>query len=171
MRALVLNASYEPIKIVSWQKAILLWFQGKVEVIEHHDVHVRSVNLSFQLPSVIILKRFVKTKKEIAIRFSRENVYLRDNYSCQYCDREFSTKELTLDHVLPVSLGGKKSWHNIVTACKACNQKKGNKTPEEAKMPLKKLPSTPRWLPKASLDLVPITAPTSWRIYFGLEVG
>jgi 5-methylcytosine-specific restriction endonuclease McrA len=160
----VLNASYEPIKVVGWQKAILLWFQGKVEVIEHYDQCVRSVSASFQLPSVIRLKSYVKKRQVPFVRFSRENVYLRDQQKCQYCDDFFQAKELTLDHVLPVSQGGRKSWTNVVTACKTCNQKKAARTPEQAGMPLKKAPKAPSWLPTHQVETRG-QIPETWRIY------
>ena len=130
---MVLNASYEPLKIVSWQKAVILWFQGKVEILEHHNAFASSVSQKFQLPSIIRLKSYVRIRNQNVVRFCRENIYKRDRYTCQYCEAAFPTRDLTLDHVLPVSKGGLKSWTNIVTACRDCNQKKGNKTPREAR--------------------------------------
>lgn len=161
----MLNSSYEPIKIISWQKAILLWFHDKVEVIEHHEVSVRSVSKSFRLPSVIRLKKYVRGHRLAMIRFSRENVYRRDNYACQYCHKPFSARELTLDHVLPVSRGGRKNWHNVVAACKTCNQRKANRTPEQANMPLKTLPGVPQWLPEVQFQIDWRTVPEEWRTY------
>ena len=84
-RSLLLNSSYEPMKVVSWQKAILLWFQGKVEIIEFHSIFARSVRSSFQVPSVMRLKTYVRPRSYGAIRFCRENVYIRDNFTCQEC--------------------------------------------------------------------------------------
>jgi 5-methylcytosine-specific restriction endonuclease McrA len=124
-----LNASYEPLKVVDWQKAMTLLFQGKVEVIEEHDVCVRTVKFTFKLPSILKLRNFVKTYNQNFIRFSRENIYIRDGHKCQYCSLKFSARHLTLDHVVPVVQGGEKSWENIVTACMSCNQKKGGRTP------------------------------------------
>jgi len=162
----VLNASYEPLKVVSWQKAFILWYQGKVDVLEHHNnAVVRSFKEAFKVPSVIRLKAYVRLNFQKRIRFCRENVYRRDDFICQYCREEFHPRELTLDHVFPVSKGGKKSWTNIVTACKTCNQRKGNKTPEEARMPLKKPPREPSWLPTLQLEIRIQTAPESWRDY------
>lgn len=162
---MVLNASYEPLKIVTWQKAIILWFQGKVEILEHHNAFASSVSQKFQLPSIIRLKSYVRIRNQNVVRFCRENIYKRDRHTCQYCEEIFSPKELTLDHVLPVSKGGQKSWTNIVTACRDCNQKKGNKTPREAEMPLVSRPSEPRWLQKLEVDISPDKAPVSWRVY------
>src|SRR5438874_11502089 len=97
-QALLLNASYEPLKVVNWQKAITLWCQGKVEVIAVHDREIRAVSVSFKLPSVIRLLRFVKIKRRFDyVPFSRANIYARDNHTCQYCGDQFPTSELTFD--------------------------------------------------------------------------
>ena len=136
-QALLLNASYEPLKVVNWQKAITLWCQGKVEVIADHDREIRAVSVSFKLPSVIRLLRFVKIRRRFDyVPFSRANIYARDNHTCQYCREAFSTPELTFDHVVPVAHGGRKDWENIVTCCVSCNRKKGGRTPAEAGMRL-----------------------------------
>jgi 5-methylcytosine-specific restriction endonuclease McrA len=127
--------------------------------------------LTFRIPSIIRLKTYVNTKKNPPIRFSRENIYIRDEHCCQYCKVRFHAKDLTLDHVVPVSLGGKKEWTNIVTACRACNQRKSNRTPVEAKMPLLKKPGVPRWLPQPDLRVTTISAPESWRMYLQFEAG
>lgn len=164
-RALVLNSSYEPLKIVSWQKAIILWFQDKVEILEHHDVFVSSVSQKFRLPSIIRLKTYVRIRNQNVVRFCRENIYKRDRYTCQYCFHVFPTRELTLDHVVPVSTGGPKSWTNIVSACRDCNQRKGNRTPHQANMPLKQKPTEPKWTQKVEVATVPDQAPPSWKIY------
>ncbi len=152
-RALVLNASYEPLRIISWQKALIMWFQEKVEVLEYHSAFVRSVTDSFKLPSVLKLKAYVKPKRIDGVRFCRENVYIRDAYTCQYCRIKFNYKDLTIDHVLPASQGGPKTWTNVVTACRSCNQVKANRTPEKAKMPLLKPPRAPSWLPVVEFSL------------------
>ena len=92
-QALLLNASYEPLKVVDWQKAITLWCQGKVEVIAVHDREIRAVTVSFKLPSVIRLLRFVKIKRRFDyVPFSRANIYTRDRHTCQYCNEVFPTR-------------------------------------------------------------------------------
>jgi 5-methylcytosine-specific restriction endonuclease McrA len=117
-QTLLLNATYEPLKVVHWQKAITLWCQGKVEIIAEHDREIRSVSFKLKLPSVIRLLRYVRIKKRFDyVPFSRANIYARDGYSCQYCAKSFPTQELTFDHVVPVSQGGRKDWENIVTCC------------------------------------------------------
>src|SRR5438046_1797309 len=107
-QTLLLNATYEPLKIVHWQKAITLMCQGKVEVVREYDREIHSVSISFRLPSVIRLLRFIKIKRRFDyVPFSRANIYARDDHKCQYCGDEFPTSELTFDHVLPVAQGGR----------------------------------------------------------------
>lgn len=165
----MLNSSYEPLKIVNWQKALILWFQGKVDILAHHPSFVRSISKSFQLPSVIRLRKYVRNQASNKIRFCRENIYLRDQYTCQYCYEKFPTKELTLDHILPVSQGGGKDWTNITTACRACNQKKGNRTPEQAHMPLLKKAEEPRWLPSLRFEIKKTSPPPDWALYLKVK--
>jgi len=163
--ALVLNATYEPLKVVNWQKAMVLLFQGKVEVVEEHDAYVHTVRFKFRLPSVLRLLSFVRTHSHSFIRFSRENIYIRDNYTCQYCSEQFSPRSLTMDHVIPAVQGGKKMWNNIVTACIKCNQKKGGRTPQQAGMKILKRPSEPAWLPKVTMKFTAEQAPQTWVTY------
>lgn len=167
--ALVLNASFEPIHIVSWQRAIQLLFQGKVEVIEEGEQEVRTVRMTIKVPAVLRLLQYVplKKKKQI-VRFSRSNIFLRDDHRCQYCSNRFLKSHLTLDHVVPIVQGGPKSWENIVTACKPCNQRKGGRTPQQAGMRLRRKPSHPVWLPTAHLQFGISRTPDRWRIYLKL---
>jgi 5-methylcytosine-specific restriction endonuclease McrA len=165
-QTLVLNSTFEPILVVSWQKAIQLLFQGKVEVIEESSHEVRTVRISIRIPAVLRLLKFVPTHRgHQLVRFSRMNVFLRDSHRCQYCGGKFNRNHLTLDHVIPVVQGGRKSWDNIVTACKPCNQKKGGKTPQQASMKLVRKPEEPHWLPRASFSLGITITPESWKIY------
>lgn len=167
VRTLLLNASYEPIKIVSWQKALILWFQDKVEIVEFHSSFARSARDRFQLPSILRLKRYVRTQSFYNVRFCRENVYLRDDYTCQYCSTRFAASDLTLDHVLPASKAGKKTWNNVVAACRPCNQRKSNRTPASANMPLLKEPKAPAWLPVVEFTLNLDRLPQAWLEYVG----
>lgn len=165
-RSLVLNSSYQPVKLVSWQKAMMLWFQDKVEVLEYHNsTFVRSARQNFQLPSVLRLKKYVSPRKSTRIKFSRENVYMRDNYTCQYCTKKFPLKELTLDHVVPASKMGRKDWTNVVTACRECNHRKANRTPLGANMPLLNEPKMPNWLPPMRQEFSLSHIPDSWEPY------
>ena len=147
-RVLLLNATYEPLQVVSWQKAMILWFQEKVDVLESHEVLIRSFRKDYSAPAVLRLRYYIKPKQFRRVRLSRENIFIRDNYECQYCGDEFPYKDLTLDHVMPVSRGGPKSWKNLVTACHKCNHKKGNRTPREAGMPLLSKPVPLKWTPQ-----------------------
>lgn len=170
-RSLLLNSSYEPMKVVSWQKALILWFQGKVEVLEYHNVFARSSRHSFQLPSVLRLKSYVRPRQYGAVRFCRENVYIRDNFTCQYCGHRHPPRHLTLDHVVPASKKGPKSWTNVVTACRDCNQRKANRTPQGANMPLLVEPQMPHWLPSPELDYNSAQMPGSWSQYLQFQAG
>jgi 5-methylcytosine-specific restriction endonuclease McrA len=146
METLVLSQSYEPVARVPWQRAVMLIFQGKVEVVEEYeDRFVRSVTVEIRMPSVIRFIRGLRKGKK-GVKFSRENVYLRDNCRCQYCGQKVSRPEATYDHVLPRAQGGRTCWENIVIACVACNQKKGNRTPEKAQMTLRATPVKPKKL-------------------------
>jgi 5-methylcytosine-specific restriction endonuclease McrA len=165
MRALVVNSSYQPVKLVSWQKALILWFQGKVEVLEYHEFSVRSASKAFKLPSVLRLHRYVSPMRATRLRFSRENIYLRDAFTCQYCAKRMSPKDLTLDHVVPASKLGRKDWTNVVTACRPCNHKKANRTPLGAGMHLLNEPRIPTWLPKPQPLLGGIEIPEAWQPY------
>ncbi|QDK36424.1 HNH endonuclease [Bdellovibrio sp. NC01] len=170
-RSLLLNASYEPMRIVTWQKALVLWFQDKVEILEYHSAFARSVSLRFKLPSVLRLKSYVRPRANHAVRFCRENVYIRDNYTCQYCGEKFSAKQLTLDHVVPASQNGPKNWTNVVSACRDCNQRKANRTPRTANMPLLTEPHTPSWLPTLQLEISEDHVPPDWAPYLRLKTG
>lgn len=158
-------------KIVCWQKAMILWFQGKVEVIEYHNIFARSALSAFQLPSVMRLKTYVRPRNYGMVRFTRENVYIRDNFTCQYCGEQHSSRALTLDHVVPASKKGPTSWTNVVTACRDCNQRKANRTPQTANMPLLNEPRIPSWLPTPDLDYNSNQMPGSWGQYLQDSAG
>jgi 5-methylcytosine-specific restriction endonuclease McrA len=136
-KVLVLNASYEPLNITSWRRAVVLLIKDKAESLEDMGKFVYS---DIPLPTVIRLRQYVRVPyAEIAL--TRKNLLHRDGHSCQYCG--FDGDALTLDHVMPRSRGGQDSWENIVVACMRCNVNKGNRTPKEAGMPLRKTPHKP----------------------------
>jgi len=171
-QTLVLNATYEPLRIVSWQKAMTLLFQGKVEVIAVYDREIRGVTVRVKLPSVLRLLRHVRMKRPFAdVPFSRANVYARDGHRCQYCRRRFGPSHLTFDHVTPVARGGHKGWDNIVTCCIPCNRRKGDRTPEEAGFDLMRKPRRPAALPSLTLSLGLNRAPESWRDYLFWDIS
>tara|TARA_R100001509_G_scaffold117195_1_gene71931 strand:+ start:339 stop:857 length:519 start_codon:yes stop_codon:yes gene_type:complete len=136
---LKLDSAYKPVGIVSWRDALVLVLTEKAYAVELYETYVRSARQIFQLPSVIALKRFVNVDFLRPV-CTRKNIVLRDNNTCQYCREVFSFDDLTMDHVIPKSQGGEKSWENIVASCRPCNQKKGNRTPEQAGMKLLKEP-------------------------------
>lgn len=131
--ALVLNAdfrplSYFPLSLWSWQDAIKAVVADRVQVLSEYDTIIRSPRQSMRLPSVIALKDYVSTVRRPA--FTRFNVFLRDRFCCQYCGQRFPTQELTFDHVMPRSRGGRTSWENVVTACQRCNLTKADHLPD-----------------------------------------
>ena len=137
-QTLVLNASYEPLNITTWRRAIILMLKGKAESLE--EDHSYLVHNKIKLPTVIRLRYYVKVPfREVAL--TRKNLLLRDNNTCQYCN--YRGKDLSIDHVIPRSRGGNDNWENVTTACLRCNIQKGNKTPDEANMPLKRNPYKP----------------------------
>lgn len=143
---LVLNIDFQPTGKVSWQRAITQWFKGRVEIIDsYEDRDIKSVTCSMKMPAVV--RELTRYKKKNAIRFSRENVYTRDKGRCQYCSVVLPRPKATYDHVIPREQGGKTKWDNIVIACYDCNQKKRNRTPEQARMRLLSVPSRPKSLP------------------------
>ncbi len=136
-KVLVLNASYEPLNICTWRRAVVLLMKGKAEQIEHNG---KLIYTNLPVPTVIRLRSYVKIPyKEISL--SRRNLLHRDGYTCQYCgDRRH---DLTIDHIIPRSKGGTDSWENVVAACLKCNVKKGDRTPKEANMALSTTPRRP----------------------------
>ncbi len=136
-KVLVLNASYEPLNITSWRRAIILLLKDKAEQVEHNG---RLIYDSIPLPTVIRLRHYVHVPyKEIPL--TRRNVLYRDSHQCQYCG--CYGEDLTIDHVIPRSRYGGDTWDNVVSACVRCNVKKGNRTPKEAGMPLIRPPRRP----------------------------
>lgn len=143
---LVLNATYEPLSIVSVKRAIVLLLKDKAELVEATESHLRSEKLSLPVPLVIRLLYFVRIPHRISLPVTRRTVLARDQYTCQYCQTQPPRKDLTIDHVVPRSRGGKTTWTNVVTACLKCNNQKGSRTPEEAGMVLRTRPARPRYL-------------------------
>tara|TARA_Y100000590_G_scaffold417822_1_gene517919 strand:+ start:465 stop:1019 length:555 start_codon:yes stop_codon:yes gene_type:complete len=168
--ALVLNAdfrplSYYPLSLCSWQDAIKSVFLERVFVIESYDLEVHSPTLSIKLPSVIALKDFVMPKRKPA--FTRFNVFLRDNFTCQYCLLKFPANELTFDHLVPRCMNGKTTWSNVVSACTSCNLKKGRRLLKYTDMRLSTLPKNPTSieLQNNGRNFPPNFLHESWRDY------
>ena len=141
--ALVLNAdyrplSYYPLSLWPWQDAIKAAFLDRVDIVAEYDEVVRSPSMCLKIPSVVVLKDFVKPRKRVA--FTRFNLFLRDEFLCQYCG---SKGDLTFDHVVPRAAGGITSWENVVAACAPCNLRKGSKSLRNAGLSLRKPPRQP----------------------------
>lgn len=146
METLILTQGYLPHRIVGWQKAITMYVTGKVELVETYDELIRPASPRLHMPAVVRLVEACRYHVP-KVRFSRANVLARDGFRCQYCGGQFLSKDLTFDHVVPRSQGGRTSWTNIVTACRPCNTHKGNRTPEQAGMTLLSRPTRPASLP------------------------
>jgi len=144
MQTLKLDSSYKPIGIIDSIDAFSLVYRGKAVLVESYDSKLNSGSRSFPEPSVIALTRFVDFRF-FKVGCTRRNIYQRDKNICQYCRVSFPLSKLTLDHVVPKSKGGGKSWNNLVASCKKCNQKKGNKFLKEAGMQLLKAPLKPKY--------------------------
>ena len=135
--ALVLNAdyrplSYFPLSLWSWQDAVRAIFRQSVVVVSEYERVVRSPTHEIRLPSVLALKEYIPSASRPA--FTRFNVFLRDEFCCQYCESKYKASELTFDHLVPRSRGGRTSWDNILTACQGCNLRKGSQLPQECGM-------------------------------------
>ena len=142
-KVLVLNMDYSPITICTVQRAFLLVFLEKADLIsKNQSMDLHTVSASYPMPSVIKLKRYINIPYR-GVMLSRDNIFKRDGYKCLYCG---SKKDLTLDHVLPKARGGKTTWNNLATACKTCNSKKGDFMPEEAEMKLPYRPFKPSYV-------------------------
>jgi 5-methylcytosine-specific restriction endonuclease McrA len=163
-RTLLLSQGYEPIKVISWRRAIALLTLGKVEVVEEYGDELRAVSLVIKMPAVVRLLRAFRRHRGV-VKFSRVNIAARDGYRCQYCAVKCKLGDLTYDHVLPRSRGGATSWDNIVSACVACNSRKANRTPMEAGMKLDKKPVQPAWMSAVIVTVSNQSVPDAWRDY------
>lgn len=180
-RCLVLNGDYSPLGIIDWKKA-MIWsakysYESKrtIEILDFYkDDYINCVNKKVPIPAVIRTVRYFKLQHHL-VNFSRKNLFIRDNYTCQYCAQKGPIESLTYDHVIPKSIwdyrsGSPTCWTNIVTSCVRCNRKKGNKTPKQANMPLIALPT----IPNKSLKYLPVVGmllriredvPEEWKLY------
>lgn len=140
---LVLNQDYSPLTICSVQRAFLLVFLKKAELLNSvKERELRSISHAYPFPSVIMINRYINIPYK-GVVLSRHNIFKRDGHKCQYCG---TNKDLTLDHLIPRSKGGKSSWTNLVTACKRCNAAKGDSTIEKAGLKLRTAPVKPSYI-------------------------
>lgn len=176
--ALVLNAdfqplSYLPLSLWSWQDAVKAIFSGKVQVVDvYPDISVRAASFEVPLPSVIALSEYVPHKNQRPA-FTRRNVFLRDEYKCQYCNNRFHTADLSLDHVHPRCMGGQLTWENAVTSCLHCNGKKGSRPITELRaigMRLIREPRCPSQMELAAkaARMVPQRVHPTWKPFLGI---
>jgi 5-methylcytosine-specific restriction endonuclease McrA len=180
-QCLLLNADYSPLSIISWQKAIIwsIRFQDNykygIEIIDFYkNDYINGVDKKYPIPAVAKTHRYLRINSQ-DIKFSRKNIFIRDNYTCQYCGKQYYINNLTYDHVVPKSKwkdekSSPTCWTNIVTACIWCNRKKANKTPKEAEMPLRNLPIKPnknlKYLPIVdTMATMKETMPSEWLVY------
>lgn len=173
--ALVLNAdfrplSYFPLSLWAWQDAVRAVFMDRVAVLSEYEVEVHSPSHAMRLPSVIALKDYIPTTRRPA--FTRFNVFLRDSFTCQYCNTRHPTSELTFDHLVPRSRGGRTVWENVITACASCNLRKGSRLPRECHMFPQETPRRPTtWeLQERGRAFPPNYLHESWRDYLYWDI-
>jgi 5-methylcytosine-specific restriction endonuclease McrA len=166
---LLLNMSYEPLAVINQKRAASLILRGRVESACDEAIEVRGISTTLRIPTVIRLRRYISVPKR-GVSWSRRAVLQRDKYTCAYCGigaggkqrgKILSRYEFTVDHIFPVSRGGKSTWVNTICACPQCNQRKGNRTPHEANMKMLWEPKTPR----VNYLVVSGDVPASWKIY------
>lgn len=162
-KVLVLNFTFEPINFCRWQRAMILLFKGKAEITEKSE---KLINQKIPLPHIIRLTKPVKIPRQ-EVMLTRKNIYLRDNYTCQYCGKK--STNLTVDHVVPKARDGQESWQNMVAACVRCNNKKGNATPQDAGLKLVRTPFKPSSMLYLEITRMPKT-PECWYRYFAKRV-
>jgi len=160
---LVLDSSYRPIKQISWQKAMIMYFQDKIEVVkEYKDTWINSPSKKFKLPAVIRLLNYI-FKLPWGIKLTRSNLFARDHGICQYCNKKLNKSRFTIDHIIPSSKGGKTSWENLVVSCSKCNTTKGDSSLKEAGLKLNKKPSQPK---NNFFMIIKDDAPEDWVDFF-----
>jgi len=187
-QVLILNKSWVAVNVAPVKRALTLLFQGHARVVHPEDYalygfedwcalsqhkdnfnggrFIHTPSMQIRLPEVILLTAFNGFIKR-EVRLSRRNIFERDNHRCQYCGQRFAKSDLTIDHVLPRSRGGRDTWANLVLACVRCNIRKANRTPEEAHMHLLKRPTVPRWLPRFGTQ-IPREELMSWQRFVDL---
>ena len=144
LSVLKLDSSFKAIEIINWQEAFLLTWLNKAYAVEYSDIWVRSAKKSFRVPSVIALFNYID-EKFFTLPCTRKNILIRDENRCQYCAKRFRESDLTIDHVIPKSKGGRSIWNNVVAACKPCNQKKRDYLLENSPVSLIRVPRKPSY--------------------------
>lgn len=163
-RALLLDKAFRPLRAIGWRRAVCLDLGERVEVLEYYNRRVRTASSTFPIPAVIRVPGWLHRLPQV-VPPTRRNVLLRDAFACQYCGWEGTSAQLTIDHVLPRSRGGRTAWNNVVAACAPCNRRKGDLTPDEARMPLGRPPREPAGLQLGRRGMVLGQAPAEWEPY------
>lgn len=145
---LLLNSDFEPLNVCNVRRAMALIVLGKADVLQEHEVRIRTTRGHLPAPSIVKMRYHVKRPLP-QLRLSRHSILARDHYTCQYCG--YKGRDLTIDHVQPRWMGGPQTWDNLVTCCRKCNLKKGDKTPQQANMKLARQPRRPKFIPYISL--------------------
>lgn len=165
-KVLVINKSYQPVSAIPWEKAMCLIFREKAEILAHYEgISVRSAASTHSVPAVIRLASHAKRQRH-GVKFSRQNVFIRDRHTCQYCGSN-KKSQLTFDHVIPRSRGGKTNWMNIVTACKRCNSAKADRLPHEANMRPAVEPRIPNIHENSAFMFSQEGIPQEWQFWLG----
>jgi 5-methylcytosine-specific restriction endonuclease McrA len=160
---LVLNHNYQPLNVTNARRALGMLFLGKAHTVATDSKVFRSERLSIEMPSVVRLNHHVRRPMPV-LHISRKSVFARDRYTCQYCGAH--NVPLTIDHVVPKERGGGTDWVNLVCCCTACNNKKGNRTPDEVGMRLRRRPVRPKFIPYISYTkFLAAAANPAWRPY------
>lgn len=167
-RALVLNATYEPIAVVPLRRAVVLVLAGKADVVEESEREIRSMATAIAAPIVVRLRRFVKVPYKTSVPLTRRAVFSRDGHRCAYCGKS-SSRGLTLDHVIPRAQGGRHRWENVVASCEPCNARKADRTPAQAGMTLRVKPYAPTGT--GALIVLIGTIEEAWEPYLGVAVS
>ncbi|MEZ4241455.1 MAG: HNH endonuclease [Myxococcota bacterium] len=162
-RVLLLDKSFRPMRAVNWRRAMLLDLSGRVEVLQYYDRVVRTTRAQYPMPAVIRVPNWVE-RQPTSVALTRRNVLLRDGNRCVYCGFVGLGRDLTIDHVMPRSRGGRTAWENVVAACAPCNRRKGDRTPDEAGMRLGVPPHRPSALQLGRRGMIVMgDPPAEWR--------
>lgn len=141
-QVLVLNNEFRPVQTISWKRAIQLVFKEKAEILKYSNEKVRTPTTEYFIPAIIRIVKMLRRIYKRYIPLSKKNILTRDNHTCQYCGSK-PGKSITIDHIIPISRGGKDEWENLVACCLKCNNDKNNKLPSEVGMTLSKTPKKP----------------------------
>lgn len=167
-KTLLLTPWYFPIQVLRWEDAVKMRYEGTIDVVAEYDETISSPSITWKMPAVVRLKKLkTQPRQRNGVKFSRQNVYMRDSYCCQYCGNRFDLSKLSYDHVTPKSAGGRRCWTNIVTACRPCNLRKADRTCDESGMWPRKMPAHPSSLPLARPMIDLSAAPDEWHEFLG----